>query len=376
MDEFAQTRGADDLFDDDFTPLEDPPEQHKFPDSGTIQASPPHKPSPTSQPPPRDTLPNESHNIAPPQPHHSPSTSPSTSAPELPPIDPSSSTQPAAAPTPSHDTTTTDTTPTTNTTTSPPPPPTQPVRGPRHLSGGPTLTRLSEAELSAKLAAARLNSSRRAEAHARAEADEASFLQREARAGERRREEGRNRRVMDQERERNRLRKLEVGRRGGREWDEGKVVEEERVGEERGGAGGRGRGGFRGVNGGVGGGRRGRGGQLFGDVGVEEGGGGGYGFDGGRGFEGRGGRGRGRGRGARGGGEGRGGRGRGGFQLGQRAEQRVPDPQVDFPALPSVSKINGQQQALPPDTVKESVLDAKTEQPSWDDQVAESGGGW
>ena len=177
--------------------------------------------------------------------------------------------------------------------------------------------------------------------------------------------------MMDQERERNRLRKLESGRRGGREWDEGKV-EEEVMEEGRG----RGRGGFRGVNGGVVGGRRGRGGQLFMEGGGGEGGGDGYGFDGGRGFEGRGGRGRGRGTGGRGGGEGRGGRGRGGFQQGQRAEQRVPDPQTDFPALPSASKVNGQQQAAPPNTVEKSVLETKTEQPSWDDQVAESGGGW
>lgn len=178
---------------------------------------------------------------------------------------------------------------------------------------------------------------------------------------------------MDLERERNRLRKLEVGRKGGREWDEGKmeeVVEE----EERGGGGRRG---FRGVNGGVGVAGRGRGGgggrQLFMDKEVGEGGEDYYGYDGGRGFEGRGGRGRGRGRGGRGGG----GRGRGGFQPGQRAEQRVPDPQMDFPALPSATKVNGQrQQALPSDTVKESPLEAKTEQPSWDDQVAESAGDW
>jgi len=65
--------------------------------------------------------------------------------------------------------------------------------------------------------AVKLNNVKREAAHARAEADEASFQQREQVAHYKRLEERQNRRVMDGERERNRLRKLKAV--GGREWD-------------------------------------------------------------------------------------------------------------------------------------------------------------
>lgn len=67
------------------------------------------------------------------------------------------------------------------------------------------------------MAAAKLNAAKVAAAHARAEADQASFLEREKLAAERRRQEFQNRRVMDNERERNRQRKLDALK--GREWD-------------------------------------------------------------------------------------------------------------------------------------------------------------
>lgn len=61
-------------------------------------------------------------------------------------------------------------------------------------------------------------------AHARAEADQASFLEREKVAEEKRRQERQERRVMDSERERNRQRKLNAL--NGREWDATKQEED------------------------------------------------------------------------------------------------------------------------------------------------------
>lgn len=63
-----------------------------------------------------------------------------------------------------------------------------------------------------------------AAAHARAEADQASFLEREKVAEEKRRQERQHRRVMDSERERNRQRKLHAL--NGREWDATKQEED------------------------------------------------------------------------------------------------------------------------------------------------------
>ncbi|KAF3400600.1 hypothetical protein DPV78_005023 [Talaromyces pinophilus] len=84
--------------------------------------------------------------------------------------------------------------------------------------------KLTEEELAERMAAAKLNAAKKAAAHARAEADEASFHQREAIAAEKRRQELANRKVMDNERERNRMRKL--GAQTGREWDAEKKEED------------------------------------------------------------------------------------------------------------------------------------------------------
>lgn len=78
--------------------------------------------------------------------------------------------------------------------------------------------------MSKRIAAAKENAIRKAAAHARAEADEASFLEREQVAAEKRRQEQANRRVMDNEREQNRQRKLKAV--GGREWDSQKQEED------------------------------------------------------------------------------------------------------------------------------------------------------
>ncbi|KAI9370058.1 hypothetical protein BJX61DRAFT_516923 [Aspergillus egyptiacus] len=91
------------------------------------------------------------------------------------------------------------------------------VRGDRSATGGVKKPKLTEEELTRRIAAARENAAKKAAAHARAEADQASFMEREKVAEQKRREERQARRVMDNERERNRQRKLDAL--NGREWD-------------------------------------------------------------------------------------------------------------------------------------------------------------
>ncbi|KAL9639174.1 MAG: hypothetical protein Q9204_001210 [Flavoplaca sp. TL-2023a] len=190
MEEFAQTREPDNLFDDDFTPLAEtePVIEQPF-QSSALQ---PHSlVSSHSRGWGRDRSNHQQRTRSIPQPAVPTQvvTASSTVEPDV--------TEQSAAP---------------KTTSA--------VRGDRSATGGNAKPKLTEEELSARLAAAKLNSQKREEAHRLAEADEASFQQREAQASQRRQEEGRARRVMDQEREKNRLRKL--GAQGGREWDEGK----------------------------------------------------------------------------------------------------------------------------------------------------------
>lgn len=303
MDEFAQTREPDNLFADDFTPIDNivvvhpvdahPPVHHQARRSGH-----PSKPSATS-----------------------PSTTTSATGPNLP-----GSTN-ADAPS------------TARTLTA--------VRGDRSATGGISKPKLSESELSTRLAAAKLNNARREEAHRAAEADEASFQRREAEASRKRREEGIVRKAMEREREKNRLRKL--GARDGREWDEGKQ-EQDTGSAARGGSQYR-----RGVYGGTAAHRSGVGGNNGGrDQGEAEEG---YRYEeredfGGRGYgrRGNGDRGRGgdRSRGERGRGGGRGGRGRGGHEGGRRGGEYFTNPssspaavarhpptntETDFPSL-------------------------------------------
>ncbi|OJD19302.1 hypothetical protein AJ78_00751 [Emergomyces pasteurianus Ep9510] len=98
------------------------------------------------------------------------------------------------------------------------------VKGDRSGTGGVKKPKLTEHELTERIKTAKLRAAERAAAHARAEADEASFLERERVAAEKRREEMQNRRVMNGERERNRQRKLDAQTR--REWDVEKSAEE------------------------------------------------------------------------------------------------------------------------------------------------------
>ncbi|EEH38408.2 hypothetical protein PAAG_08135 [Paracoccidioides lutzii Pb01] len=114
------------------------------------------------------------------------------------------------------------------------------VKGDRSGTGGVKKPKLTEDELTERMKAAKIKSAERAAAHARAEADEASFLERERIAAEKRREEMQNRRAMNGERERNRQRKLDTQTR--REWDSEKSAEAFAVsalmGRGRGGSGG------------------------------------------------------------------------------------------------------------------------------------------
>ena len=308
MDEFAQTRQPDDLFDDDFTPI---PENHSQPrQHGRPQGpkAPPKSPSQKLQQPPP----------------------PKTQQQPQPLTDTTSIANDDAPPSPEQA-----------------PKPTPAVRGDRSATGGINKPKLTEDELSARLAAARLNNAKREEAHRLAEADEASFQQREAQAQQKRREEGAARRVMDQEREKNRLRKLAV--KGGREWDEGK--EEVDVRAER--ASGFRRGAYGGVTL-----------QNYGQEGQDD--------DLGQQRYSRG-RGRGRGRGERGRG-GRVGGGRGPQVNGIKESQAVPRDE-DFPTLSAASAPS---KPIMSDQTSESPMVPAGEKQSWADQVEkdEPSGGW
>lgn len=312
MDEFAQTRGADDLFDDDFTPVDAPISQ-------TVGFAPPQR-----HPQPQRGGRNERairgyENQVPRQPRQ-PRAQPQSSPSELVALEPSNDNIEASSTnqnTPPQNETDPDSTPQPQQ-----PRPPSAVRGDRTLTGGTLKPKLTEDELSARMAAAKLNNAKRAEAHRLAEADEANFQQREAQASQKRKEEGVARRVMNQEREKNRMRKL--GAQGGREWDEGKAEQEPERGSQY----------RRGAHGGVAydttspkGGHQDRKSGEF--------------HERREGFVPRGG---GRGRGDRG----RGGRGRGGFALNRAAQQAAPDPVNDFPALPTASKTQEPTRELPP----------------------------
>ncbi|KAL8715866.1 MAG: hypothetical protein Q9220_000533 [cf. Caloplaca sp. 1 TL-2023] len=300
MDEFAQTRAPDDLFDDDFTPITEPVVE------AFVQPRPPQSHRGRG-----DRSRGRGGRAAPPQQQQQQQHNTPNQPPAKPSIDPST-------------TTTNTATEAASTELDPAPKAPSAVRGDRSATGGNAKPKLTEEELSARLAAAKLNNARREEAHRLAEADEASFQQREAQASQRRQEEGRARRLMDQERERNRLRKL--GAQGGREWDEGKEdqpVDTRRSRYQRGAHGGT----ANYHDGAPGGGFQADEPDLFS----------------GRDFAPRGGRGRGgrdRGRGGRG-------RGRGGFEntntKTEILQPPVPNAATDFPALPPATapKLNG-----------------------------------
>lgn len=324
MDEFAQTRGGDDLFDDDFTPIEAPVPQSVEPPS--LQQ--PQQPHPSSR---NDRATRGHGNQVSRQPRQS------RSQPQSFVQEPVTSANPNG----SLETSPTTQNPPTQDEIEPgsPPQPQQPkppsaVRGDRTLTGGTLKPKLTEDELSARMAAAKLNNAKRAEAHRLAEADEANFQQREAQASQKRKEEGVARRMMNQEREKNRMRKL--GAQGGREWDEGKAEQVPDRGSHY----------RRGAHGGVAYETRSPKGD-YPDRKVNE-------------FHARGEgyvpRGVGRGRGNRG----RGGKGREDFAPSKVAQRAEPNSLNDFPALPTAPKT----QAPPGDLPSTLSIPQRNEQPS------------
>ncbi|KAK5133875.1 hypothetical protein LTR08_007206 [Meristemomyces frigidus] len=91
------------------------------------------------------------------------------------------------------------------------------VRGDRHATGGVRKPKLTEDELVAKMARISIHNAELSAAHARSEADAASFAQREQQASQKQKVERRDRQQMMGEREKNRMRKLKGME--GREWD-------------------------------------------------------------------------------------------------------------------------------------------------------------
>lgn len=169
MDEFAQTRQPDNLFDDDFTPISVEPAVQEAASRRSHTKGRTFNPSCNSRPMVKAA---DSEEVS-----KAPNTEPASRA----------------------------------------------VRGDRSATGGITKPKLTEEELSARLEAVKLNNARREAAHRLAEADEASFQKQEAQEIQKRKELGVAREAMEKEREKNRLRKL--GAQAGREWDEGKEDE-------------------------------------------------------------------------------------------------------------------------------------------------------
>lgn len=350
MDDFAQSREPDDLFADEIEPTEQQVTESK---SNTAPASNPAPAKPHSH-----------------QHHGAPNTNPNhrggrrggqnggTSSGQV--DQPIPTASPPTAPA--------DSTTTTN------PPATKPttttaadenritsVRGDRSATGPAKPAKKTEAELTELMKSMQLKNAAKTEAHARAEKDQASFLQREQQAAAKRVEERKAIREQDMERAKNRERKIKA--QGGREWDSEKV-ESDIVDRSRGGSSMYSRGAHGGVRGGE------RGGLATSRYGpgedAEE-----MSFGGGRGGRGRG---RGRGRseydGARGGG--RGGRGRGGYFNGAKAADTSPPGigESDFPALPSPATKSAATPASKVGTKEKPAVSPGVVDGDWADEMA------
>jgi hypothetical protein len=372
MEDFSQSRGDDDLFDDEIIPLDpseietvivqtqdpprDPPSTLAPNDSPQRGYGPRgrgrggrgrgnnellnSKFAPRAQPQTTQTKP-------PPQqqqqsvPDTSQEGGTSTTKTETPTVDDtanpeSNDTEPSPAPAPA-----------------PTPARTPAVRGDRTATGGIKKPKLTEDELTAKLAEAKERSQNLSAAHARAQADAASFEEREKIAQAKRTKDVANRKAMDTERAQNRLRKM-AGM-GGREWDSEKEIDEFR---------GRGRGGgyMRGAHGGVRYDRERRDPVLEGeDMDLRQ-----YEWNEDRG-RGRGGRGRGRG----------GYRGRGDARNDNANERRQPDvsAEAEFPALPERAKPKNDVKRPPRPAQARTTSDVLTNtdgKETWADQVESS----
>lgn len=275
MDEFAQTRGADDLFDDEIIPVSAEEQQAQtevvVSEPEPVPVSQEETPAIEKQPSPRGDTPRrdrggergsgrgrgpgrgqgkpgrglEDSRFADPKPTRSPRRKVPPKTPE-PPVTPeakaASPEKPEAAPKEQADQ---------NEegkgeiliANGAEPQRVPAVRGDRSATGGVRKVRvfklklvnvldwltllqpkLTEEELGKRIAAAKELATKKAAAHARAEADHASFLEREQVAAKKRREEQAHRRAMDNEREQNRQRKLKA--QTGREWDSQKREED------------------------------------------------------------------------------------------------------------------------------------------------------
>ncbi|OCK84660.1 hypothetical protein K432DRAFT_288534 [Lepidopterella palustris CBS 459.81] len=244
MDEFAQTRGADDLFfDDDFTPIAEPVvEQSSSPAPAPAPPSVPQGPANGTR---RREAARGGRGRAGKRGGGIQSSVHATPAAETPTVVDVGTGNSEAIGSPTEQT----------------PHKEGAVRGDRSRTGGLKRTKLTEAELSEKMASISLKNSLLTAAHERAEADLASFEAREAQAAQQSAERRKkmqekqkidrmNRAQMMGEREKNAQRKLEAVK--GREWDFEKEEGFGGTGDER--RAGNRRGAYGGVIGGIGGG--------------------------------------------------------------------------------------------------------------------------
>jgi hypothetical protein len=213
VEESMQTRPPDDLFGDDFTPVEQPAPEKQTDEPAAVKEVPAEQPTPqpAAQSVPqqsrgkgdgargrgrgrgrggrKDPQGQQSQSQAKPEPKSEETQAP-VQAPENAPTGPKKET-------------------------------TASVRGDRRGTGGVRKPKLTETELAEKMAQISIKNASLTAAHARAEADAASFAEREqeakAQSAQRAKEERRDRQQMMGERERNRLRKLKALE--GREWD-------------------------------------------------------------------------------------------------------------------------------------------------------------
>ncbi|TVY39966.1 hypothetical protein LOCC1_G007713 [Lachnellula occidentalis] len=347
MDEFAQSREDDDLFADEFEPVDESteiaqatPSTNTNTNTNTNPASPPTTPAKNGRPAqdrrPRGGGRGGANGLS--QSRYAPQTE---TAPPVPAPAPSQDlSTPAEAPTPTPiqplESTPTPT-PAAAAAQAPTPARTHAVRGDRSLTGGTLPKKLTEEELTAKLAQMAILNAQKSESHRKSEADQAAFQHREAELKVKKEEERKNSRQMEMERAKNRQRKMQA--QGGREWDSEKVESDIVDAKSRGRS-------SEYVRGGHGGVIRGRGAGLAGSNFADEEVVGDGPSRGRGGFE-RGGRGRGRG--------GRGGRGGG---------QSVPVVE-DFPSLPTSSKAEEKTKSPSPSKVEA----AETPTPSKEEDV-------
>jgi hypothetical protein len=344
MDDFAQSREPDDLFADEIEPTYDEPTPiatlEVQPALTSAQTAAPRAPQRNSNNTRRGGRrhPNDSHAAIDSRPQQN---EPEPVSPLMTETDPSPST--TVKPIPAEDSTRITS-----------------VRGDRSATGPAKPTKKTEEELTQLMASMQLKNAAKAEAYARAEKDQASFLRREQQAAAKQIEERKAMRLQDAERAKNRERKIKA--QGVREWDSQKQ-ESDIVDRSRGGSSQYSRGAHGGVTSGD---RRGLATSRFGeDAATDE-----------AAYEYRNDRGRGRGRGDYRGG--RGGRGRDGNLSrtdGRTSGTEPPAPsarEIEFPALPTPAKQSTTPSRAPSGINELSVSSPADGKGNWADEVAAS----